>query len=283
MGQGPEQTAVVLPTRFFLWHGHALYVGISPPSSLHQHHAIQIGVGLDGTLRFRTRQQDLYARCDGFLLRPDQPHQVDGAAALAVFLWLEPESALARALLHQASPNGMFTAAQREIVMGQRLALLELAQQASDCASATALVAHLLDIFAGPPGVHAALHARDNLHTVDPRIVQTLSRLSHEARTASAPAPALHHLTHDVALSSSRLRHIFAEQLGLSMQSYLLWQRLLVAIELSTHGLSLTQAAHDAGFADAAHLTRTFRRMFGVKPSDVFRDSHSVQVFPCLH
>ena len=32
-------------------------------------------------------------------------------------------------------------------------------------------------------------------------------------------------------------------------------------------GASLSTAAHRAGFADAAHLTRTSRRMFGFPPS----------------
>ena len=35
------------------------------------------------------------------------------------------------------------------------------------------------------------------------------------------------------------------------------------------HGRTLTEAAHAAGFADSAHLSRVFRRMFGIAPSDV--------------
>ncbi|MBT9527048.1 MAG: helix-turn-helix domain-containing protein [Rhizobacter sp.] len=30
---------------------------------------------------------------------------------------------------------------------------------------------------------------------------------------------------------------------------------------------SWTQAAHEAGFSDSAHLTRTFKRMFGLNPA----------------
>ena len=36
------------------------------------------------------------------------------------------------------------------------------------------------------------------------------------------------------------------------------------AVELFSAGSSLTDAAHGAGFSDSSHLSRTFRRMFGV-------------------
>ena len=32
-------------------------------------------------------------------------------------------------------------------------------------------------------------------------------------------------------------------------------------------GGSWTEAAHEAGFADSAHLSRTFKRMFGMNPA----------------
>ena len=35
-------------------------------------------------------------------------------------------------------------------------------------------------------------------------------------------------------------------------------------------GSSLTEAAHEAGFADSAHLSRTFRATFGIAPSFLF-------------
>jgi AraC family transcriptional regulator len=67
-----------------------------------------------------------------------------------------------------------------------------------------------------------------------------------------------------VGLSSGRARHLFVESTGLPFRTYLLWMRLNRAVELFAVGSTLTEAAHGAGFSDSSHLSRTFRRMFGI-------------------
>src|SRR5262249_45665443 len=42
--------------------------------------------------------------------------------------------------------------------------------------------------------------------------------------------------------------------------------------------VTITEAAHAAGFADSAHLTRVFRATFDIPPSRLFTDSRAVQV-----
>lgn len=70
-------------------------------------------------------------------------------------------------------------------------------------------------------------------------------------------------------LSSSRLQHRFRQHTGLPIRAYLLWWRLLLALQVVSQGMSLSTAAHDAGFSDAAHCTRTFRRYFGIAPKNL--------------
>ena len=67
-----------------------------------------------------------------------------------------------------------------------------------------------------------------------------------------------------VGLSTGRARHLFVEETGCPSSTYLLWRRLMRAAELFSAGSSLTDAAHGAGFSDSSHLSRTFRRMFGI-------------------
>jgi AraC-like DNA-binding protein len=63
--------------------------------------------------------------------------------------------------------------------------------------------------------------------------------------------------------------HAFTESVGIPLRPYLAWLKLQRAAAAIVSGSSLAEAAHGAGFADAAHMTRSFKRMFGVKPSEL--------------
>lgn len=80
-----------------------------------------------------------------------------------------------------------------------------------------------------------------------------------EAPTLAATAALLH-------LTPSRFHHLFVAQTGTSFRSYVLWLRLNVALESFNRGHNWTRAAQRAVLADSAHLSRTFRRMFGITP-----------------
>jgi AraC-like DNA-binding protein len=80
----------------------------------------------------------------------------------------------------------------------------------------------------------------------------------------------------EAALSRDRFAHVFKAQTGLALRPYLRWLRLIRALGGTALGSDLTTAAHDAGFADAAHLSRTMRRHFGIALSQIvasLRDS----------
>src|SRR5215510_1301412 len=70
-------------------------------------------------------------------------------------------------------------------------------------------------------------------------------------------------------LSRSHFMHVFTESVGVPLRPYILWLRLQRAACDLTDGASVTSAAHNAGFSDAAHLSRAFRRMLGMTPTDL--------------
>lgn len=68
-------------------------------------------------------------------------------------------------------------------------------------------------------------------------------------------------------LSPAHLRDLFARQVGLPMRRFRLWHRMLAGLADYAVHADCTRAAHDAGFADLAHFSRTCRRLLGYSPS----------------
>jgi AraC-like DNA-binding protein len=72
-----------------------------------------------------------------------------------------------------------------------------------------------------------------------------------------------------VHLSPDRFRHLFMEETGVGFRAYLLWLRLECSLAAYVAGSTLTEAAYAGGFADSAHFSRTFKKMFGIAPASV--------------
>ncbi len=71
-------------------------------------------------------------------------------------------------------------------------------------------------------------------------------------------------------LSESRLTHLTTETLGAPPRVWRAWFKLQRAIrEAALGAANLTEAAHRAGFADSAHLTRTSKQLLGVRPAEM--------------
>lgn len=94
----------------------------------------------------------------------------------------------------------------------------------------------------------------------DGRIERALSALD-GLLSGKVPAGALAAEAH---LSLSQLQRLFASQLGLPVRRLVLWRRLRVAMGLILAGSPVTDAAHEAGFADSAHFSRSLKKLFGV-------------------
>ncbi len=105
------------------------------------------------------------------------------------------------------------------------------------------------------------------MHPKVSRLLRQLRELQPDADTS------LESLAARVELSPSRLVHVFTESTGLPLRPYLSWLRVQRAAGAIVSGAPLSSAAVEAGFADAAHLSRTFKRMFGLTPSVLQRRS----------
>lgn len=79
-------------------------------------------------------------------------------------------------------------------------------------------------------------------------------------------------LAGEVCLSVPRFVQLFKQCTGLAVRRYRLLIRLNYVVKLVCGGTSPTSAAAEAGFADYAHFSRTFKEMLGLSPREMFID-----------
>lgn len=97
--------------------------------------------------------------------------------------------------------------------------------------------------------------------TPDDGLARSLSRIEQDLAVGPMRIQAA---AEAAGLSAERYRHIFVAVMGLPFRRYVLWRRLIRAFAALAAGEDATRAAHDAGFADSAHMARTVRAMLGV-------------------
>ncbi|HEX4339305.1 MAG TPA: AraC family transcriptional regulator [Polyangiaceae bacterium] len=95
-----------------------------------------------------------------------------------------------------------------------------------------------------------------------PGIRRAMERLATNFREATT----LDDLAKEARLSKFHFVRCFRQATGLSPHRYRKLLRVLEARRLLEHGMSVAEAAGQASFADASHLSRTFREWLGVTP-----------------
>lgn len=223
-------------------------------ADFHAHHAIQITACLSGALALTTARETLAAPV--VAVAADAKHRFE-AHGLLVFIFVEPESRLGRSLTRSLFGNRDL--AEVDIPAFDAL-LAPLGATFEDELSSDALLS------AGRVAAEAIAPGAPPL-LPDPRVRRIID---HAAAHLDEPL-SLATASQGIHLSPSRLRHLFVEQTGLAFRTYLLWLRLVRAVQLYSEGHSLTEAAHQAGFSDSAHFSRMFKRTFGLPATTLTR------------
>ncbi len=78
-------------------------------------------------------------------------------------------------------------------------------------------------------------------------------------------------LCNQVYVSKSRLSHLFKEQTGMTLHSYLAFEKLHKTYGYFCEGRNITDACILAGFDSSSHCSSTCKRMFGISLRDVYK------------
>lgn len=235
-----------------------LIIGDEIQASSHSHHALQVSIALDTPFKLVcTGQNGLY---EGVIIGPDIKHSLSGLQGRQALLLLDPELSSVKGIINQLKQGCGFFEISTDTLKSLRSIIEKILNNHElNTQPIERLLALLTD-------VHVP-------QLSEPRVEKVIQYIAQ----APLKQASIDELAKLVNLSSSRLAHLFKQEVGIPIRRYLLWHRLLAASVVASSGTSLTQAAHEAGFTDSSHFTRTFKSMFGIHPSAIIKHSQLLQ------
>ncbi|MBC6624436.1 AraC family transcriptional regulator [Pseudomonas sp. DWP2-2] len=226
--------------RAWLTTGLAVFAGRAGHQDWHHHQAHQITIGLDApiTVECLQSQHTEFA----VFIPAGVRHRISGALIVSIYLDVLAEEA-------QVLPKSMWPTS------------IEIAP---------ADAAEIANSLTGGTGdtrfaVRKALQIGDVLPAEDQRLA-VVSTAIYQGKVRREELATLVHL------SPTRFSHWFVEQTGLPLRSYAKWLRLTQAVRYLACGQPITTAAHESGFSDSAHFSRTFRSLLGIDPSSALAE-----------
>ncbi len=237
--------------RIIVWEGASLWILEAEHGSAetepHRHHALQITYSIKGGFEIGLNGEWVSGPIVAVASDTEHVFRASGAAA---HLFIDADSAVGRALSAELFGKSAIVRVETAVAKSSLEALINCFDQNSPEAELMALGRKIVDQWSAIVMPKAA----------DGRVHRMIAFAgTHLDGKLSLPSAADH-----INLSPSRASHLFVENTGLAFKTYVLWLRLERAVELYASGKSLTEAAHEAGFADSAHFSRTFRRTFGL-------------------
>jgi AraC-like DNA-binding protein len=237
-----------------------MYIGRAIDTSTHDHHAIQIALSFDHPF-YISSPEGSFKKVMAVIIDSDQSHECRTNDNTFLLLNIDPMTTIGRALKRNfLSQHSVMD------LPGEETA--QFLQHIGTCLRDEALDSHHIHHITRQYVYR--LSGLDEDAVVDKRVQQVM-RLLEEKKEETIK---IEDLAAEVFLSPGTLTHLFKKQVGIPIKKYVLWARILMALQKVFETRDLREAALYAGFSDASHFNRTFRKMFGLYPSSILKGDH---------
>lgn len=226
-----------------------LFVGIIKDNSPHKHFAIQLSISSEKNITIKNGSSTTY-HLKNALIKSNISHEID-CSSQQLLLLIDPTSSFGHYLNQLTSEN----------------------ISSFDLPLATILSTTLKDIITGKSSFkNSVIQLKKHLekincqcktqnHFNDDRIQNAINYLDLNYNRI-IPVEEIAELC---CLSPSRFLHLFKEKTGITYRRVQLWNKISRSFKLLPHQ-TITETAHQFGFSDSAHYSKTFKQNFGFSP-----------------
>ncbi len=227
----------------------------------HKHWALQLFLSLKENLDICISGKRI--RCKGVVVNGNVSHSFSSDSRLHFSIIIGPASDTASQLKKIIKSEDYYIFDNPDIVEAQNLAY-ELVHN-NELDAYHSLISRLYD----------CLGINEQVKIYDDRIKELLRYIE----CCNCDVQSISTFADKVALSPSRLSHLFREQTGMPLKSYIQFHQMQKAFLALLNGENITKAAMLANFDTPSHFAAVTKRMMGMPASLFLKDSVFLKVY----
>lgn len=257
--RGPVDTS--LPLKRFMWLApdRVLYVGLHGAPAERTMGCMMVYFVAEGAIKVKLRSEEW--QVGRLVVVPAYvPHQVVAEGRLVHVIQVEAETVDLSALPEPLRTSGVI---ESPAFVERALRAIDNLQSAGSQPNLGSL--DFDEMFFGGPLP---------LRRLDPRIkrvVDSIKRHSSDMVTGEDCAQMVH-------LSFSRFLHLFKAEVGVPFRSFRMWKRARGLLGYVNRNENLAHVAQDTGYPDSTHFSHSIRKIYGLRPSDIFAGSRRLAI-----
>lgn len=235
------------------------FIGDQVNASEHSHCVLQVFLSLDGPLQVIVENEQVSGKC--VIVNANARHIFSCGNKSRLSILIEPSSSFAKELTKKIDGNYLVYDSGIEYIQQKVEGLIESNDKQQ--------YINFIQDFVGFLGI------KRNREVLDERIIRILDLL----QNCDCYNHTIESLAKSVCLSSSRLSHLFREQIGVPLKSYIMFHQLEKAFSALLGGSNITDAAMAAGFDSPSHFAATVKKWVGMPAGASIKDSEFLKVF----
>lgn len=235
------------------------FIGNQVNATEHAHCVLQIFLSLNEPLEVTVNGEQINGKC--ILVNKNARHIFSCNNQIRLSILIEPSSNFANELIQKIDSDYLIFDNDIDRLQQKAAALIDTNDRQR--------YIEFIQDFAEYLGV------KRNSGILDERIISFLEIL----QNCDCYDHTIENFAKSVCLSSSRLSHLFREQIGAPLKSYILFHQLEKAFTALLNGANITDAAMLAGFASPSHFAATVKKWMGMPVSASIKDSEFLKVF----
>ncbi len=251
----------------FVWNGMSLFWGTSFNTDPHFHNTLQLVFDIENQFLLRDVKNP-WRKFKSALIGENHVHQLDSNGGIQLFIYLDKDTRYAQSLKDKYLTDQLIAGLNDFKIENLQTDYFKKLLISRDCQV----------IFSACGQILESLVEIKVSNQVDPRVLMAINYIE----AASVKQFKVKDIAQEVCLSESRLRHLFKDQVGQPIQSFVLWRRLVKSLSPVLKGVKMTEAALSSGFYDHAHMTRTYQNILGAAPSQLPQwIAQGINIIPC--